>query len=84
MKLDGIGHQHREAQGEESKEFKSYFDKIVILPGGYVIYTYPCTYIVLHYLIFLVAPDSTVLKVVSSMLNQYNISTDFCTSKAPQ
>jgi hypothetical protein len=35
--LDGIGSQHREAQGEESKKFKSYFDKIVILPGGYVI-----------------------------------------------
>lgn len=35
--LDGIGSQHREAQGEESKKFKSYFDMIVILPGGYVI-----------------------------------------------
>ena len=35
--LDGIGSQHREAQGEESKKFKSYFDKIVILSGGYVI-----------------------------------------------
>ena len=35
--LDGIGSQHREAQGEESKKFKSYFDQIVILPGGYVI-----------------------------------------------
>lgn len=35
--LDGIGSQHREAQGEESKKFKSYFDQIVILPGGYVV-----------------------------------------------
>lgn len=35
--LDGIGSQHREAQGEESKKFKSYFDQIVTLPGGYVI-----------------------------------------------
>ena len=34
IQLHGLGKQHREAQGEESDMFKSYFTEIEILPGG--------------------------------------------------
>ena len=34
VQLYGIGKQHREVQGSESKLFKSYFDEINILEGG--------------------------------------------------
>ena len=40
LQLGGIGSQHREAQGEESKKFRSYFDQIVVLPGRYGLISY--------------------------------------------